>query len=111
MVALEREHIGLLKALGYGNVAIAAHYFKFVIALVAVGTVLGGIAGTWLGAFLTRMYGSLIHFPFLVYIKSSDVYVLGGLLSLVAGIVGAARALLHSDPCTGHWQGAQDRTG
>lgn len=72
---------------------IAAHYFKFVVALVAVGTVVGGIAGTWLGAFLTRMYGSLIHFPFLVYIKNSDVYVFGGLLSLVAGIAGAARAL------------------
>jgi putative ABC transport system permease protein len=93
MVALEREQIGLLKALGYWNVAIAAHYFKFVIALVAVGTVIGGIAGTWLGGFLTRMYGSLIHFPFLVYIMSSDVYVLGGALSLVAGIAGAARAL------------------
>lgn len=93
MVTLEREQIGLLKALGYRNVTIAAHYFKFVVALVAVGTVVGGIAGTWLGAFLTRMYGSLIHFPFLVYIKNADVYVFGGLLSLVAGIAGAARAL------------------
>ena len=93
MVALEREQIGLLKALGYRNVAIAVHYLKFVIALVAVGTFIGGIAGTWLGAFITRMYGSLIHFPFLVFIKNSDVYVLGGLLSLLAGIAGAARAL------------------
>jgi putative ABC transport system permease protein len=93
MVALEREQIGLLKAVGYRNGAIAAHYFKFVVALVAIGTVVGGVAGTWLGGFLTRMYGTLIHFPFLVYIKSSDVYVLGGALSLVAGIAGAARAL------------------
>lgn len=93
MVALEREHIGLLKALGYRNIAIAAHYSKFVIALVAVGTIIGGIAGTWLGVFITRMYGSLVHFPFLVFIKNSDVYVLGGLLSLLAGIAGAARAL------------------
>jgi len=93
MVALEREQIGLLKALGYRNVAIAVHYLKFVIALVAVGTFIGGIAGTWLGAFITRMYGSLIHFPFLVFIKNSDVYVLGGLLSLLAGIAGAVRAL------------------
>lgn len=93
IVALEREQIGLLKALGYGNVAIAAHYLKFAIALVAVGTVIGGVAGTWLGAFITRMYGSLIHFPFLVFIKNSDVYVLGGLLSLLAGTAGAVRAL------------------
>jgi putative ABC transport system permease protein len=93
MVALEREQIGLLKAMGYRNGAIAAHYFKFVVALVAIGTVVGGVAGTWLGGFLTRMYGTLIHFPFLVYIKSPDVYVLGGALSLVAGLAGAARAL------------------
>ena len=92
-VALEREQIGLLKALGYRNIAIAAHYFKFVIALVAVGTIIGGVAGTWLGAFITRMYGGLIHFPFLVFTKSSDVYVLGGLLSLLAGIAGAVHAL------------------
>jgi putative ABC transport system permease protein len=93
MVALEREQIGLLKALGYGNVGIAAHYLKFVVALVAIGTIIGGVAGTWLGAFLTRMYGGLIHFPFLVFIKNPDVYVLGGLLSLLAGLAGAVRAL------------------
>ncbi len=46
MVALEREQIGLLKALGYRNIAIAAHYMKFVIVLVAVGTILGSAAGT-----------------------------------------------------------------
>jgi putative ABC transport system permease protein len=93
MVALEREQIGLLKALGYGDIAIAAHYFKFAIALVAVGTIIGGVAGTWLGGFITRMYGTLIHFPFLVFIKNSDVYVLGGLLSVLAGVAGAVRAV------------------
>jgi putative ABC transport system permease protein len=93
MVELEREQIGLLKALGYRNVAIAAHYFKFVLALVAAGSIVGSIAGTWLGAFITRMYGELIHFPFLVFVKNSDVYVLGGLLSLLAGVAGAVRAL------------------
>jgi putative ABC transport system permease protein len=93
MVALEREQIGLLKALGYHNIAIAAHYSKFVIVLVAVGSIVGSVAGTGLGAFITRMYGGLIHFPFLVFIKSSDVYVLGALLSLLAGGAGAIRAL------------------
>jgi putative ABC transport system permease protein len=93
MVALEREQIGLFKALGYRNIAIAAHYLKFVIVLVAVGAIIGGVAGTWLGAFITRMYGSLIHFPFLVFTKSSDVYVWGALLSLLAGIAGAVHAL------------------
>jgi putative ABC transport system permease protein len=93
IVALEREQIGLLKALGCRNIAIAAHYVKFVIIIVAVGTTIGGVAGTWLGAFITRMYGALIHFPFLVFVENWDVYVLGGLLSLLAGAAGAVRAL------------------
>ena len=93
MVALEREQIGLFKALGYGNAAIAVHYLKFVVVLVATGSIVGGVAGTWLGAFLTRMYGTLIHFPFLVFIRNSDVYVMGGVLALLAGCAGAAHAL------------------
>src|SRR5262249_15074736 len=59
MVALEREQIGLLKALGYRNLTIAAHYMKFAVVLVAAGTIIGSVAGTWLGAFITRMYGGL----------------------------------------------------
>jgi putative ABC transport system permease protein len=66
---------------------------KFVIVIVALGTIIGSVAGTWLGTFITRMYGGLIHLPFLVFIKNPDVYVLGGLLSLLAGIAGAVRAL------------------
>lgn len=93
MVVLEREQIGLLKALGYRNGTIAAHYLKFVIVLVAVGTFIGSVAGTWLGVFFTRMYGGLLSFPFLVFVKETDVYVLGGLLSALAGFAGAAQAL------------------
>jgi putative ABC transport system permease protein len=93
IVALEREQIGLLKALGYGNFAIAAHYTKFVIVLVAFGLAIGSVAGTAVGAYLTRMFGTLIKLPFLIFIKNPDIYVLGGLLSLLAGIAGAVRAL------------------
>ena len=98
LVALEREQIGLLKALGYGNPAIAWHYAKFVIALVAAGVVIGSAVGTWVGAYVTGMFGSLLHFPFLIFITSADVYVLAGALSLIAGIGGAARAL--RSPCS-----------
>lgn len=93
IITLDREQIGLLKALGYRNISIAGHYLKFVLVLVAVGTVIGSVAGTWLGAYVTRMYGGLLNLPFLIFIKSPDLYVLGGGLSLLAGIVGAARAL------------------
>ena len=63
-VALEREQIGLLKAFGYNNLAIAWHYSKFVIVLAAVGIVIGSTAGAWVGAYITGLFGSLLHFPF-----------------------------------------------
>ena len=37
LVALEREQIGLMKALGYRNRAIVLHYIKFVVAIVVLG--------------------------------------------------------------------------
>ena len=37
LIALEREQIGLLKALGYGPLPIAAHYIKIVLVITAVG--------------------------------------------------------------------------
>lgn len=93
IVALEREQIGLLKALGYANRAIALHYIKFVIAVVIVGIVIGSAAGNWLGSYVTRLYGDYYRFPFLVFIQSPDLYVLAAALSLLAAILGAMRAL------------------
>lgn len=93
LVALEREQIGLMKALGYRNGAIVFHYIKFVMVIVAVGVAIGSAAGTWLGAYVTRLFGDFFHFPFLVFAKSPDLYVMALVLSLLAAIVGAARAL------------------
>jgi putative ABC transport system permease protein len=93
LVALEREQIGLLKALGYGNVTIAFHYIKFVIVLTTIGIVIGSVTGTWLGIRVTRLFGDFFHFPFLIFIKSPDLYAAAAALSLAAAVVGAIRAL------------------
>ena len=93
LVALEREQIGLLKALGYRNSAIVFHYIKFVIVIVAVGVAIGSTAGTWLGVYVTRLFGDYYHFPFLVFAKSPDLYVIATALSLLAATIGAIRAL------------------
>src|SRR3990170_87707 len=93
LVALEREQIGLLKALGYGNVDIVLHYLKLVIVIVIVGIALGSAAGTWLGTYLTRLFGDYFRFPFLVFAKSTDLYVIAAALSSFAAAIGAIRAL------------------
>ncbi|MBY5591563.1 ABC transporter permease [Rhizobium leguminosarum] len=94
LVALEREQIGLMKALGYRNAGIVMHYLKFVILIVMSGLVIGGGAGTWLGMYVTNLFGGLFfHFPFLVFARSPDLYVIAAGLSLVAAVIGAFRAL------------------
>jgi putative ABC transport system permease protein len=93
VVALEREQIGLLKALGYSNLSIAWHYVKFVMAVAAVGIVIGEAAGVWLGSNVTELYGDYFRFPFLIFVRSPDLYVAAAALSLAAAILGAVRAL------------------
>ena len=47
LVAAQREQIAALKALGFSNWPLAAHYLKFVAIVVAFGSALG-VAGGWL---------------------------------------------------------------
>ena len=93
IVTLEREQIGLLKALGYGNFDIAVHYVKFIVTIVAVGVALGSGAGMWLGMYITRLFGDFFRFPFLIFTGSPDIYLIAAVLSAAAAIAGGVRAL------------------
>ena len=93
LIALEREQIGLLKALGYRRIAIAMHYIKLVMVIAVVGVVLGFGLGTWLGDLLTRLYGGFFHFPFLVFQRSIDIYVISAAIALASAGAGAARSV------------------
>lgn len=93
LVALEREQIGLLKALGYGNSTIVLHYLKLVTAIALLGIVIGSAAGTWLGMHVTELFGEYYRFPFLVFARNPDLYLMAAGLSLAAAIAGAAHAL------------------
>jgi putative ABC transport system permease protein len=93
LVALEREQIGLLKAVGYGRWAISAHYLKLVVAIAAIGIVIGSGVGTWLGVYVTTLLGDFFRFPFLVFTRGSDVYIAGAVFSVAAAAIGAIRAL------------------
>lgn len=94
MISLEREQIGLIKALGYTNRAIGAHYLKLVALITIVGIAIGFAIGTWFGAELTRLYGKFFQFPFLVFERDADLYVIAAGLTLAAAFVGALRATL-----------------
>ena len=93
LVALERGQIGLLKAVGYGQWAVAAHYLKFVLVIASVGIALGSAIGTLLGVWVTTLFGDFFRFPFLVFTKSLDIYLIAAALSLAAATIGAVRGL------------------
>ena len=96
IIALEREQIGLLKALGYRRIAIGMHYLKFT-ALIALGGILIGYGlGTWLGRGLTTLYADFFHFPFLVFLMPVDIYLTAGGISLGAALLGGIRAVMQA---------------
>ena len=64
-ISVQREQIAALKALGYGNPAIALHYLKFALLVVAMGTLIGLLAGAWLGGKMMILYETAFRFPVL----------------------------------------------
>jgi len=93
LIALEREQIGLLKALGYRRWRIAAHYLKMSLIITAVGIAIGFVAGTWLGHGMTLMYAEFYHFPFLIFYRGWDIYLVSAGVAALAATAGAAKAV------------------
>lgn len=93
LITLEREHVGLMKAVGYGSLAIGWHYAKLALAISAVGVAVGAVAGIWLGHGLTRLYADFFWFPFLIFRQSPDLYVVAAGVTALAALAGAARAI------------------
>lgn len=93
LIALEREQIGLLKAVGYSDRAVSWHYAKLVIVIALVGLAIGSFAGERLGYGLTILYGRFYSFPFLVFRQSPDLYAIAGASVLAAAFVGTGKAL------------------
>ncbi len=93
LITLEREQIGLLKALGYNEIEIAWHYSKLTIAIALIGVVIGAVAGNWAGRGLTRLYARFFSFPFLIFQQSLDLYAIAVGVTVLAALAGAARAI------------------
>ena len=93
LVALEREEIGLLKAMGYGNATIAGHYIKLIAIIVLIGVIIGSVLGAWAGIRVTGVFREIMRFPFLVFSRSPDLYLAAAAVSFLAAMIGAGQAL------------------
>jgi putative ABC transport system permease protein len=92
-VALQREQIAMLKACGFSNRQVGAHYFKFSLAIVAAGVVVGTVGGITLGTRLVGMYHLFFRFPRLEFLLDTRVLVAAALISALAAFVGVAGAV------------------
>ncbi len=93
LIATEREQIGLIKAFGYSGRAVGWHYAKMMLIIVAVGVVLGFVAGAWLGRGMTELYTDFFRFPFLYYRIDPGTFAVAALISFAAGLAGTLGAV------------------
>jgi putative ABC transport system permease protein len=94
LIESERRQIGLLKAFGYSDAGIVAHYFKFMAVIALAGAALGCIGGIALGRFLADYYQNYYKLPFLVFRPDGGSVVLAVAFSTVAATAGGMVVLM-----------------
>lgn len=96
LVLSQRDQIAVIKAFGYSNRAVAAHFLGLVSLIVALGSALGVWAGWKLGGGLLNTYSEYFHFPRMEH-EVSPALILWGLgITLGASALGAASATLRA---------------
>lgn len=101
LLGLEREQIATLKALGYGDGAIARHYLAWAVVTALLGAALGVALGAAAGRSFVGIYAAYFRFPVLAFRLSPGTLLaaLGaGSLASVAGAYRAVRRAVHVPP-------------
>ncbi len=93
LVGMQREQIAVLKAFGYGNLAIGFHYLKFVLVIVSGGAAIGTFLGLWLGSGITQFYAQFYRFPLIHYEAGANTVAIAFLISLGTALLGAFGAV------------------
>jgi putative ABC transport system permease protein len=93
LIGMQRDQVAILKAFGYGNLAVGTHFALIVGLICAIGTVIGLGAGMWLGSLLAGVYRAFYRFPFLDYSMSLDVIGVGVAVSVAAAFAGTFGAV------------------
>ena len=88
MVQSEREEIGLMKAFGYINAEVGAHYFKLVLAIAVGGALAGCLFGIVAGRAMIQLYTAYFKFPFLVFQLEPSSFITGVSVSVLAASAG-----------------------
>jgi putative ABC transport system permease protein len=94
LVATQREQIAALKALGYPNPAIAAHYLKLVLAIVIAGLLIGVPFGDWLGGLFTGLYAESFKFPSFPHVTPAWLVAISVGITMTTAVLGTLNAIV-----------------
>lgn len=100
-ITLQREQIAILKAFGFSDRAVALHFVKFALVIVALGTALGALGGWLLGQKLVSMFHLFFRFPSLDYLPAwGALFAAFGAsaFAALAGALGAVRRVARLAP-------------
>ena len=100
-VAAQREQIAALKALGFPNAPLAAHYLKLVAVIVLFGSVLGLAGGIAFGHAMIASYRAFFRLPTLGFELTLWSVVAGTAISFAAaasGVLTAVRMVVRLTP-------------
>jgi putative ABC transport system permease protein len=95
LVAVQREQIAALKAVGYSNGELARHYMGWSLIISLAGAALGILLGRWLGQAMIGLYNEFFRFPSLVHDVAPQYVVRALAIGSVAGLLGAITAVRH----------------
>lgn len=89
LVALQREQIAALKAMGYSTFEVGLHFLWLVLLVVGLGAGFGLLVGAGMGTALCRLYLNVFHLPE-IHFRLGVVGALGAVLAtLLTALVGA----------------------
>ena len=92
-VGIQRDQIAILKAFGYSNRAVGAHYVKMVLLIVLFGVAGGVAAGIWLGHGLGNVYMEFYRFPYFITELKASVVATAALITVVSALGGTLYAV------------------
>jgi putative ABC transport system permease protein len=93
LVATQREQVATLKALGYRDRTIAAHYLKLLAPMVIGGYLLGLALGKLLGLGLMQLYAEIFRFPVFEHHVAPVLLVASFAIVALTGVLGTLTAI------------------
>ncbi len=92
IISQQRGQIGILKAFGYGDVAVAWHYASYCVVLGLIGGIIGAFGGMLMAGVFTDMYKELFNMRFLSRYSFYNYLAKGTMLAVVFCVFTGLRA-------------------